>query len=195
MADVYVKAVQLRKLDQADGSSRFDPAEQTGPPEKFNDPAEGAAVAANSRYIIVRARVLPREKERKPFLIQRCFNLDEMRASASISKAGAKSELRCLPSHEGGGELEDAGTQDHPERPKSDPSAKPFKMRAQSKPHSSSCDRIAAVNFSRTSGRRIMAMPIREYFPHNLVSYSPIYCLLTNSSSDVEFAYITYQSW
>ena len=160
VADVYVKAVQLRKLDQAEGSSKFDPSEQGGPLEKSDDLAEGVVSKANRREIIVLARVLPRAKERKPFLIQRRFNLDEMRVSAPVSKAGAK----LGPNYDSGREAEDLGTQSPTKRSASDSSAKPFKMRTESKPPSSSYDRIPAAKVSRAAGRRIMVMPIREYF-------------------------------
>jgi hypothetical protein len=53
-ADVYIKAVGL--VD----------AEKSG------------ASMTNGKEITVRARVLPRASKRKPFLLQRRFNLDEM---------------------------------------------------------------------------------------------------------------------
>jgi hypothetical protein len=44
VADVYVKAVQLRKPFQAEGSSKFEPLEQGGPLEKSDNPAERVEV-------------------------------------------------------------------------------------------------------------------------------------------------------
>lgn len=163
VADIYVKAVQLRRLDQAEKSSQFEPSEQGRPPEKSDDSAEGIVSTTNSRDITVRARVLPRAKERKPFLIQRRINLDEMRASALIPKTGAKPGPRFLPNHDDGREAEDLGTQTLPERSRSDSCAKPFKMPMESKPPSPLHDRIPAAKFSRTAGRRTVVMPIREY--------------------------------
>jgi hypothetical protein len=70
--------VQLRRLDQTEDYSRIDLPEQIGPQEMYDQPAEGIVSTIKSREITVRARVLPRVKERKAFLIQRRFNLVEM---------------------------------------------------------------------------------------------------------------------
>jgi hypothetical protein len=127
VADVYVKAVQLWRLDQTEDYSRINPPEKRGPQEMYDHSAEGIVSTIESRDITVRARVLPRVKERKPFLIQRRFNLVEMRASSSTSKAGAKPRLRFLPNKDSEKEVGDLSTQTSPERSKSDSSAKPSK--------------------------------------------------------------------
>lgn len=57
-----------------------------------------------------------------------------------------------------GGKAEDLGTQNPPERPKSDSSVRPFKMPTKSKPPSSLHDHIPAAKYSKTAGRRIMVM-------------------------------------
>ncbi len=163
VADVYVKAVQLRISDQAKDSSKFNVSEQGGPSGTFDHPTEGIVSTTNSKVITVRARVLPRAKERRPFLIQRRFNLEEMRASAPISKAGAKEVLGFLPNNDGGKETEYLGTKIPPERSKSDSSSKPLKMHAESKPPILPYDHIPAAKVSGTAGRKILVMPIREY--------------------------------
>lgn len=116
-------------------------------------PVDGVASSEYSRISIVRARVLPRAKERKPFLIQRRFNLDEMRARSPISKAGAEPGPHFLLNHDGGREAKDSGTQTTPERSKSDSAAKPFKLPTGSKPASTPYNRIPAAKVSRTSSR------------------------------------------
>jgi hypothetical protein len=87
-----------------------------------------------------------------------------MRASAPISKAGANPGPHYLSNHDVGGKAEDLGTQNPPERSRSDSSARPFKMPTKSKPPNSLHDRIPAAKYSRTAGRRIMVMLIREFF-------------------------------
>ena len=63
MADVYVKAVQLRSLDQKDEFSRTDTSEQGGLVEKYNHSAEVITSTVKNAEITIRARVLPRAKE------------------------------------------------------------------------------------------------------------------------------------
>ena len=93
-------------------------------------------------------------------MIQRRFNVDEILASTSTSKAGVKPRLRFLSNNDCE-EVGDLGTNTAPERSKSDSSAKSLKMLAESKAPSLSHDRILAAKISRTIGRRIMVMLIR----------------------------------
>jgi hypothetical protein len=83
-----------------------------------------------------------------------------MRVSAPVSKAGAKP----WPNYDSGREAEDLGTQSPQNDQRVIHLRKPFKMHMESKPPSSSYDRIPAAKVSRTADRRIMMMPIREYF-------------------------------
>jgi hypothetical protein len=76
-ADVFVKAVHLRKPDD----TRL-PLNSGKSPERLKNSTPSIDL---SKDIVVRARVHPKAKERKPFLMQRRFNRQVMQASASWS--------------------------------------------------------------------------------------------------------------
>ncbi|RDL42353.1 uncharacterized protein BP5553_02332 [Venustampulla echinocandica] len=63
-ADVFVNAVSLRLPSMTSVSEE-----------------EAEAKSASSNLVTIRARVLPKAKERKPFIIQRQFDIDELRKS------------------------------------------------------------------------------------------------------------------
>ncbi|KAI9744592.1 MAG: hypothetical protein M1818_002121 [Claussenomyces sp. TS43310] len=71
-ADVFVRALYLRRSGEI---KLFD--------RKLAGSSHTALEGKMSESITVRARVTPRAKERKPFLMQRKFNVEELRASLS----------------------------------------------------------------------------------------------------------------
>lgn len=58
-ADVFVAPSALRRMSGTDGVEGYSPSDR----------------------LVIRARVRPRDKERKPFIITRSFNVDELRAT------------------------------------------------------------------------------------------------------------------
>lgn len=63
--------------------------------------ADGLESQSNSNRLMIRARIRPRSKDRKPFLIQRSFDLDELRATIP-NNAPASPQNRRDISHPGG---------------------------------------------------------------------------------------------
>ena len=76
-ADAFINAVSLRRpsLQLVREDVAEDPPEQTG-------------------MVTIRARVLPKAKERKPFVIQRKFDIEELRASIPAVQRPVKSPFR-----------------------------------------------------------------------------------------------------
>lgn len=154
-ADILVKAVHLRKAERdvvsdQDDSNGVD-AQNGQKVDGNHDEMASKSVRAD---VIVRARVNPGTKERRPFLIQRRFNLDEMRASLPKSMVGKASNTSS--SGDGG-----AGTETVAEDPvmRSKSSTLPQTASTSSRPglYNSSLVRATIPNSEQ---RRIM--PIRK---------------------------------
>ncbi len=89
-ADVFVRAVNLRRAGQVTLSIKGSPSDQQIETDgKPIGAKEYIRPKSDKTDITVRARVLPRAKERKPFLLQRHFNLDEMQPTPG-SKANSR---------------------------------------------------------------------------------------------------------
>ncbi|EEY21250.1 conserved hypothetical protein [Verticillium alfalfae VaMs.102] len=73
-ADVFVNAVALRRTSDASTASEHSNTEET--PQHSPNPGQQPR-----RHSVVRARVRPRNIDRKPFLIQREFDLTELRST------------------------------------------------------------------------------------------------------------------
>lgn len=71
-ADAFINAVSLRRPSLAVTKDDFQ--------------------VKSAETVTIRARVLPKAKERKPFLLQRRFNIDELRSSITRAKASQSSE-------------------------------------------------------------------------------------------------------
>jgi hypothetical protein len=81
-ADVFVRAVPLpgngksrRKPNTTDGDSTAEMSEDM------------ATMKSDEEYVVIRARVSPRAKERKAFLVQRRFKLSELQSSVATASA------------------------------------------------------------------------------------------------------------
>jgi hypothetical protein len=113
-ADVFVKAIHLQK-----------PCKTT--PPLNSEGSLGKTVDDNlsmgpKQEIVVRAWVVPKAKERKPFLIQRCFNLQAMRASSPPSSAKDDTARNRWEETSGRGKTDDVDNQVTHTRSKSVPS-------------------------------------------------------------------------
>jgi hypothetical protein len=154
-ADILVKAVHLRKAERdvvsdQDDSNGVD-AQNGQKVDGNHDEMASKSVRAD---VIVRARVNPGTKERRPFLIQRRFNLDEMRASLPKSMVGKASNTSS--SGDGG-----AGTEIVAEDPvmRSKSSTLPQTASTSSRPGLYNSSQVRAT-IPNSEQRRIM--PIRK---------------------------------
>jgi hypothetical protein len=80
-ADAFVRAVSLRRLSES--NSAVDAKSDHEYTEKFppTQPPEEKPKSSYPNRLTLRARIWPKALERKPFLIQRSFDLDELRAT------------------------------------------------------------------------------------------------------------------
>jgi hypothetical protein len=87
-ADAFVKAVHLRSA--GDKSSKSPAAKESRSSGEPDPSKEGARPTEQSEDVVIRARVTPKAKERKPFLLQRRFNIEELRVTIPSSVSATK---------------------------------------------------------------------------------------------------------
>ncbi|KAH8883629.1 hypothetical protein GQ53DRAFT_623823, partial [Thozetella sp. PMI_491] len=84
-ADCFVVAVSLRRTSDSPEAGAATPSSPSASPKDSSD----------RNQVTIRARVKPRAFERKPFLLQRTFNIDELRATVpEPSPVSASAEFR-----------------------------------------------------------------------------------------------------
>ncbi len=75
-ADCFVAARSLRTVSDS-SSENSSPVEES----PKGSPKGDASTSPHPDRVVIRARVRPRELERKPFILQRSFNMDELRST------------------------------------------------------------------------------------------------------------------
>jgi hypothetical protein len=104
-ADIIVKAVPLRRAGEVTVSKSDGEVKKEKMATERSKDTDNLMPITSRRDIIVRARIVPGTKHRRPFLIQRRFNLDEMQASlpktstdkGAIRAATSEDEIKCPP--------------------------------------------------------------------------------------------------
>jgi hypothetical protein len=158
-ADVFVKAMHLRKsLDTRSPLDAGRSSEKTVGDNPSIDP---------NKEVIIQARVIPKARERKPFLIQRRFSLQAMRASSQRSSArGSITRNRQEQETSYKGKTNGANNQTTYSRSKSTSPEPSDKLSKEYLQNASSTTK-PTINCQRLTGRQ--TMPIRQYsiFPAN----------------------------
>ena len=75
-ADCFIAARSLRRVSDS-SSENSSPVEES----PKGSPQGDASASPDADRVVIRARVRPRELERKPFILQRSFNMDELRST------------------------------------------------------------------------------------------------------------------
>lgn len=165
-ADVIVRAMHSRVPNQNKGR-RDSVVSSTAEDENYITIPQ-----SDSDHVVIRARVVPYSKERKPFLIQRRFRKADIEASRPTTTGETKGEDKEKP--DAGSPKEDEGAKSErekkaaaqvaPEEPSSTPSPQPAPPAKSSSPEKETAKPISA-------GPRRRVMPIRKFY---LVALSPI---------------------
>lgn len=110
-SDIFVRALHIRKVEDGRRESVL----------SMNGKIEGdemgvPKVGQDDEHVMLRARVIPCAKERKPFLIQRRLNKSDLKAMSAVNtveqkeaklregekEGGHRHKLPCRPAHLGG---------------------------------------------------------------------------------------------
>jgi hypothetical protein len=122
---------------------------------------------SDSDHVVIRARVVPLSKERKPFLIQRRFSKADIEASRPTTTGETKGQEKEKEKPDAGSAKEDEGAESDsekkaaaqvaPEEPASMPSPQPAPAAKSSSPEKETAKSTAA-------GPRRRVMPIRKFY-------------------------------
>jgi hypothetical protein len=179
-ADAFVKAVHLREPENgADGKLPRTRAKTRSKESKdWRHKSQDLNELSSEKGILIRAKVLPWEKERKPFIIQRRFNIEELRANARKQKSSSETENKQVKT------ASLVSSRRHSE----DPEVEVY-FRANSTPSSSRRTSHDSKADSNSISPKIASHIDRRIMPIRKISHMPSHLLHpVDTVADVEYA-------
>lgn len=173
-ADVFVRAMHIRPTGK--DTERRDSVMSN----KSEEDDSIVVPQSDEDHFVIRARVFPRSKQRKPFLIQRRFNKADLHRGSPVKAEQTKGEDKCGKSDSGSGKEEGRTEESSDQMPGVEPSHPTSKRTPSPQPTPSLPPKPPGKALPPIVDSKKRVMPIRKF--RFLAAEKMIWALATNSS-------------